>query len=181
MGKNKALLPLPGNPSFTFIEHLSSMLTSLCPEVLIVARDEADAVNYTLKGVHVITDQLPDHGPLMGLYSGLSATRAQRSLLIAVDMPFVQPTLVSFLLSQPPSKALLIPLVNGVPQVLLAIYPRTVLPLIEDRLRQGRHDLRSLLEVTTVQYIEEEQLRKVDPKLRSFVNVNTPEELREVM
>lgn len=181
MGKNKALLPLPGNPSFTFIEHLSSMLTSLCPEVLIVARDEADAVNYTLKGVHVITDQLPDHGPLMGLYSGLSATRAQRSLLIAVDMPFVHPTLVSFLLSQPPSKALLIPLVNGVPQVLLAIYPRTVLPLIEDRLRQGRHDLRSLLEVTTVQYIEEEQLRKVDPKLRSFVNVNTPEELREVM
>src|SRR5690242_7740907 len=166
MGKNKALLPLPGNPSLTFIEHLSSMLTFLCPEVLIVARDEADAVNYTLKGVHVIIDKLPDHGPLMGLYSGLSATRAQRSLLIAVDMPFVQPKLASFLLSQPPSNSLLIPLVNDAPQVLLAIYPRIILPFIEDRLRQGRHDLRSLLRVAPVQYIGEDQLRRVDPELR---------------
>jgi molybdenum cofactor guanylyltransferase len=181
MGKNKALLPLPGNSSLTFIEHLSSMLTSFCPEVLIVARDEADAANYALPGVRVVTDKVSNCGPLMGLYSGLSAMQGQRALVIAVDMPFVQSALISLLLSQPPSDSLLVPLVNNIPQVLLAVYPRTILPLIEDRLQQGRHDLRSLLEVAPVQYIEEAQLRKIDPELRSFVNVNTPKELREIL
>src|SRR5207237_7538355 len=123
-----------------------------------------------------ITDKAPDNGPLMGLYSGLSAIHAQHALVIAVDMPFVQPALISFLLSQSLSDSLLVPLVNNIPQVLLAIYPRTILPLIETRLQQGRHDLRSLLEVAPVHYIEEAQLRKVDPQLRSFVNVNTREE-----
>ena len=181
MGKNKALLPLPGDPSLTFIGYLSSTLSSLCSEVLIVARDEADAVGYTALDARVITDKVPGHGPLMGLYSGLNAIYAQRALVVAVDMPFVQPALVSFLLSQAPSDSLLVPLVNNIPQVLLAVYPRTILPVIESCLQQGRHDLRSLLEVAPVQYIEEEQLRRIDPTLRSFVNVNTPEELGEIM
>jgi molybdopterin-guanine dinucleotide biosynthesis protein A len=63
------------------------------------------------------------------------------------------------------------------PQVLLAVYPRAVLPSIEGRLREGRRDPRSLLEVAPVRYIDEAQLRQVDPELRSFINVNTPGEL----
>ena len=113
----------------------------------------------------------------MGLYSGLSAIHTQRALVVAVDMPFILPALVTFLLSQPQSGSLLVPLVNNVAQVLLALYPHTILPLIEQLLQQGRHDPRSLLEVAPVQYIPEDQLRVLDPDLRSFININTPEEL----
>jgi molybdenum cofactor guanylyltransferase len=177
MGTNKALLPLPGNRHLTFVEHLASTLIPFCTETILVARDSNDAANYTLPGVQVITDKVPDHGPLMGLYTGLSAIQAQRALVVAVDMPFIQPTLISFILSQPSTDSLLVPLVNNVPQVLLAVYPRTILPLIDDRIQQGRRDPRSLLEMAAVQYIEEAQLRLFDPELRSFVNVNTPGEL----
>jgi molybdopterin-guanine dinucleotide biosynthesis protein A len=176
MGRDKALLGLPGNSSLTFVGHLSSIFTSLCPEVLVVARNEADAADYMLPGVRVVIDKVPDCGPLMGLYSGLSVIYAQRALVVAVDMPFVQPALVSFMLSQPPMDSLFVPLVDDVPQVLLALYPRTILPRIEECLRQGRRDLRCLLEVSPVRYIAEAQLRGIDPGLRSFVNVNTPEE-----
>ena len=113
----------------------------------------------------------------MGLYSGLSVIHAQRALVVAVDMPFIRPSLVAFLLSQPQSDSLLVPLVNNIPQVLLALYPRATLPLIERLLQQGRHDPRSLLNVAPVQYIEETRLRSVDPDLRSFININTPQEL----
>ena len=181
MGKDKALLPFPGKEHTTFVERLATMLTELCDEVLLVARDPTSATLYTLPAVWVVTDKVPDYGPLMGLYSGLSAMQAERALVVAVDMPFLQPELVSFLLSQPFPGALLVPVVNAVPQVLLAVYPRTVLPLIEERIRQGRRDPRSLLADANVHYIEEAQLRLVDPELRSFVNVNTPEELRGVM
>lgn len=178
MGQNKALLPHPGNRSITFVEHLVSILATLCREVLIVAQNEADTSGYTLPGVRVMFDQVPDHGPLMGLYSGLKVMTAQRALVVAVDMPFVQPALLAFLLAQPLSEAMVVPLVNEVPQVLLALYPRSIVPFIEERLRAGRRDPRSLLEVAPVQYIQEEQLRQVDPHLRSFINVNTPEELQ---
>ena len=177
MGNNKALLPFPGKEHLTFVEQLVSTLTPLCSETILVARDAADAANYVLPGVHAVTDKMPDQGPLMGLYSGLSAIYTQRALVVAVDMPFILPALVTFLLSQPQSDSLLVPLVNNVPQVLLALYPRTILPLIEQLLQQGRHDPRSLLDVALVQYIEETQLRSVDPNLRSFININTPEEL----
>lgn len=181
MGTNKALLPFPSTQHSTFVEHLACILTPMCAETILVARDTDDAAKYLLPSVRVVTDRVPDHGPLMGLYSGLKAMQAQRALVVAVDMPFVQPALISFLLSQPFSDSLLVPVVNGVPQVLLAVYPRTVLPLIEVCLQQGRRDPRSLLEVAAVQYIEEAQLRLVDPQLRSFVNVNTPEELDSLL
>ncbi|MFL5690628.1 MAG: molybdenum cofactor guanylyltransferase [Ktedonobacteraceae bacterium] len=181
MGTEKALLPLPGNKQLTFVEYLASLLAEQCCEVLLVARDEAQAARYgKVAGVRILVDKIPDRGPLMGLYSGLSAMDAavsSHALVMAVDMPLVQPALVAFLLAQPRSDALMVPVVNGVPQVLCAIYPHSVLPLVEQRLQEGRRDPRSLLEVAPVSYIEEAQLREVDPQLRSFVNVNTPEEL----
>jgi molybdenum cofactor guanylyltransferase len=182
MGKNKALLPLPGNQAITFIEHLASLLVDCCVETLIVARDQGHAPGYALPDVRVIFDKTPGIGPLMGLYSGLSAINTERALVVAVDLPFVQPALLTFLLSQPlTADTLLVPLVHDVPQVMLALYPRSVVLLVKEQLQRGRRDLRCLLEVAPVQFVEEAQLREVDPQLRSFVNVNTPEELRELV
>ena len=181
MGRNKALLPLPANQAITFIEYLVSLLKEFCSETLIVARDQAHASDYAFPGVRVTFDETPDIGPLMGLYSGLSAINTARALVVAVDLPCIQPALLSFLLSQPLSTdSLLVPLVHNVPQVLLAIYPRSVLPVIKEQLLQVRRDLRCLLDVAPVQFVEEAQLRQIDPRLRSFMNVNTPEELREL-
>ncbi len=182
MGRDKALLLLPGNQAVTFLEHLASLLIASCAETLVVARDQARASGYELPGVSITFDKAPGQGPLMGLYSGLSAIHSQLALVVAVDMPFVQPAVLSFLLSQPLAPhTLLVPVVHNVPQVLLAMYPRSVLPLIEEQLQQGRRDLRCLLEVAPVRYIEEAQLRQVDPQLRSFINVNTPGELQGIL
>ncbi len=177
MGKDKALLRRPGAEGITFVEYLATLLTALSSEVLLVTRDASHAASYTLPGVQTVIDKVPDIGPLMGLYSGLSAIHSSHALVVAVDMPFVQPDVAAFLLSQPLHEAVLVPVVENVPQVLLALYPRTLLPAIEERLRAGRRDLRGLLEVTPVHYIAEAQLRELDPQLRSFVNLNTPQDL----
>ncbi len=182
MGKNKALLSLPGNQAVTFVEYLASLLVKCCSETLIVVRDKPYVKSYAFPGVRVAYDKTPGIGPLMGLYSGLSAITKERALVVAVDLPCIQPALLSFLLSQPLSTdSLLVPLVQNVPQVLLAIYPRSVIPVIGDQLQQGRRDLRCLLEVAPVQFVEEAQLRQIDPQLRSFVNINTPEELQQML
>lgn len=183
MGRDKAFLSLPGDEQrtsqYTFVEQLGTLLNSFCQEVLFVAREPAQCAGQKLPAVRVVFDEMPDHGPLMGLYSGLRAICTSHALVIAVDMPFVQPALLSFLLDQPLDEAILMPVVAETPQVLLAIYPRTLLPLIEDRMRIGRRDPRSLLDVAPVRYIAEAQLRQIDPQLRSFINLNTPQDLTQ--
>ncbi len=182
MGQNKALLPVPGAEQTTFIAHLVSLLAPLCAEVLLVARDQAAAVDYAaLPGARIVTDQIPGGGPLLALYSGLCETHTSHAIMLAVDMPFVQPAMLSYLLSLPRQEAIIVPVVNNVPQVLFAIYPRGILPLIAARLGEGRRDPRSLLDVAPVEYLDEAQLRQVDPTLRSFVGVNTPEEWRDAV
>ncbi|MBV9711891.1 MAG: molybdenum cofactor guanylyltransferase [Ktedonobacteraceae bacterium] len=184
MGRDKALLSIPGREPLTFIAYLTEVLTPFCSEVVLVTRDEDQAVQYTkhlavqkVNLVRIVNDKVPSAGPLMGLYSGLSTLQVSHALVTAVDMPFVQKDMLAFLLSYPLDEALLVPVVDGVPQVLLAIYPRTILPMLAACLHDGRRDLRSLLEVVPVHYIAETQLRNVDSQLRSFVNINTPDDL----
>ena len=198
MGTDKGLLPLPtegkqkDQEQLSFAAQLLATLAPLCRETLLVVRDAVQAAHYAAivdawRGqppVQLVIDREPDIGPLMGLYSGLSAVQATRALVVAIDMPYVQPELAAFLLSQPlskdmPAETLLVPVVDDAPQVLLAVYPRSILPIIETRLREGRRDPRSLLALAPVRYIEEAQLRQVDPALRSFINMNTPEDLRQ--
>ncbi len=182
MGTNKALLPLPGNQAVTFIEYLVSLLKEFCSETVIVARDQDHAREYVAPDVRVTFDETPGIGPLMGLYSGLSVIHTTHALVVAVDLPCVQPALLSFLFSHTlPADTLLVPLVHNVPQVLLALYPRSILPLIKEQLLRGRRDVRCLLQVAPVQFVEESQLLQIDPQLRSFLNINTPEELQRVM
>ena len=186
MGSDKALLPVPGREQVTFVAHLTGLLTTLCSEVVLVTRDEDQATRYRQHlatqeagSVLIVSDKVPAVGPLMGLYSGFNAVHASHALVIAVDMPFVHKDVLAFLLSYPLDEVLLVPMVDDIPQVLLALYPRTILPKIETCLQNGQRDLRSLLKIAPVHYIEEAQVRKVDPQLRSFVNMNMPTDLLE--
>ena len=164
-------------------EYLVSLLEEFCSETLIVARDQAHARGPVFPDVRVTIDETPGIGPLMGLYSGLSAIHTTRALIVAVDLPFVQRALLSFLLSQPlPADSLLVPLMHNIPpSLLLALYPRSILPFVKEQLLLGRRDLRCLLKVAPVHFVEEAQLIQLDPQLRSFMNINTPEQLRHVL
>lgn len=185
MGSNKALLALPGESSLTFVERLTSLLSGVCAEILLVARDEVSAREYAFFSTEarrrLIYDQQPDVGPLMGLYSGLQATSCSHALVLAVDLPYVRPELLTWLHAFPLDEYALIPRVQGIPQVLLARYPRALLPLIAECLRSGRRDPRALLERAPVRFLEEELVRAVDPDLRSFVNINTPEDFQRAL
>lgn len=183
MGSNKALLPLPGGSSFTFVERLAALLSDLCAETLLVARDEPGGKEYAFFAPdarhRLVYDHIPDQGPLMGLYSGLQATTCSHALVLAVDLPFARPELLAWLRAFPLEEEALVPRVQGIPQVLLARYPRALLPIIEACLQEGRRDPRALLQRAPVRFLDEAELRAVDPDLRSFVNINTPEDFQQ--
>jgi len=164
MGRAKALLPVPGKGGLTFVEYLASLLSEMCREMLLVARDALSCQEHLpLLEKHqswrLVADCVPDQGPLMGLWSGLQASRSSHALVLAVDLPLVEPALLAWLCAFPLTDEILVPRVQGIPQVLLARYPRTLLPALEACLREGRRDPRALLDRVPVRFLEEETVR----------------------
>ena len=63
---------------------------------------------------------------------------------------------------------------------LCAVYAKRCLEVIENRLQRGDYRIRRFFDRVRVKHVSEKRLRRVDPDLLSFKNVNTPEDLAEV-
>jgi molybdopterin-guanine dinucleotide biosynthesis protein A len=177
MGTNKALLRLtPGGP--TLIEQVVDRLRPFGPLLLVTNTPDA----YAFLGLPMVPDALPGTGALGGLYSGLAAAEAGANFVVACDMPALQPALLRYMADQPRAYDVLIPRwtepgrAKPVLETLHAIYSRACLPAIRAHLDAGDLRLISFLPDVRVRYLDEPELRAVDPDLGSFRNVNTPEE-----
>lgn len=147
----------------------------VCDDVLIIA-NKADP--YRFLHLPVYPDIHPGYGPLMGLYSGLKVIDTDFAFLVAVDMPFLSPDLLRFLLSLTPDHDVVIPRAHDRLHPLCAVYRReTCLPAIEQAIVCKQRRLIAFHADVRVREVGEQQLRKIDPDLRSLMNVNTPEDL----
>jgi len=73
-----------------------------------------------------------------------------------------------------------VPVVAGHPQPLAAFYTVGALAVIQDLLAgDGKRSLRAALERLNVCYVDESELRAADPGLRSFFDLDTPEDLAQ--
>ena len=92
-------------------------------------------------------------------------------------MPFLSAALLERLRDGAPGATALVPRVAGRPEPLLARYGREVAPIVPEQLARGAYAMVDLLARLTVTWIDEPELRSLDPELRSIVNVNTLEDL----
>jgi molybdenum cofactor guanylyltransferase len=171
-GVNKALLEIGGR---RVIDRLIEAVRPLAADAIVVVNND-DSLD-ALVGTRVVRDVDPGAGALVGLYSGLSAVRTPLAVALACDMPFVSTPLLRALLAQAQEFDAVIPLVGGQPEPLHAVYRQTCLPAIEAALAAGQKRLISFLAAVSVRYVEEDALRTWDPDLRSFLNVNRPDDL----
>ncbi len=172
MGRNKALLELDGQ---MLVARVATALQALTDDILIVANDPEP---YRFLHRPIIPDIQPGRGPLMGLYSGLKAARGDLALLAAVDMPFLSPEFLRYLVSLAPGYDVVIPNAHGRLHPLCAVYRRaSCLPAVEEAIARGQRRLIAFHSQVRVRQVNEETLRRIEPDLRSLMNVNTPEEL----
>ncbi len=176
MGRNKALLPIRGRP---LIAHIVERLRPLADEVIVVTREREP---YLFLGLPIATDRYADVGPLAGLHAALEAAHGDLVALVACDMPFVSAEVFAFLLALARGADVVMPRIGGREEPLHAVYRREVcLPAVEAAIGAGQRRLIAFLPRVRVRYVDEDELRRVDPDLRSFVNVNTPEEWEEAL
>jgi molybdopterin-guanine dinucleotide biosynthesis protein A len=171
-GVNKALLEIGGR---RVIDRLLEAVRPIAIGPIVLVNNDG-SLNH-LAGTRVVGDVDPGAGALVGLYSGLRVVATPLAVALACDMPFVSTPLLRGLLAEAPQWDAVVPLVGGQPEPLHAIYRQTCIPAIEAALGAGQKRLISFFEAVKVRYVEEEALRAWDPDLRSFLNVNRPDDL----
>ncbi|HZP83875.1 MAG TPA: molybdenum cofactor guanylyltransferase [Chthonomonadaceae bacterium] len=172
MGQDKALLPMNG---MTLLEHVVASLLRVATEVVVVA-DVQD--KYVLPCGRVLADTFPGSGPVGGILTGLTALREGRHIVVACDMPLLNVAVLQLLLkAHTPEWDAVVPEINGQPEPLCAVYAHTAAPRLMRFLENGGRAAREALSHLRVKRVGEGVLRRIDPELACFTNVNTPEDL----
>jgi molybdenum cofactor guanylyltransferase len=176
MGQDKALMPFLGQP---LIVRLVERLIDVGDELLVITNHPEE---YAFLGLPLFGDLLPGSGPLGGLYTALHVARQPLVAVVACDMPFLSPALLTAqreLLEREGVDAV-IPRSPEELQPMHGIYRReTCLPVVKTALDAGERKMIAWFSSANVRIMSEEEISVYDPGFRSFTNVNSPEEFRQ--
>lgn len=174
MGVNKALLPF-GNT--TVLEFIITRLRQVCAEVILVTTPQQPYAHLAVKKVF---DVIEGKLSLGGVYSGLLQSPAEVNFVCGCDMPFIAPELVRYLMMQLADYDAVVPQLEGFFEPLCAVYRKTCLPFIAAQLQTPELRLTSWFARARIRVVSQQELRASDPELRSFINMNTPEDYARV-
>jgi molybdopterin-guanine dinucleotide biosynthesis protein A len=135
---------------------------------------------YCYLGLPMVGDIIPVRGPMTGILSALSLPDVSEVFVTACDMPDINGILVKYIADKWQSRYdAVIPFFNNEPQPLLGVYAKGVAQRMEEALHYGKRSLKGFLRDSNVLYIQEADVRKIDPAGRSFVNINTMQDFQK--
>jgi molybdopterin-guanine dinucleotide biosynthesis protein A len=170
-GEPKALLEVGGR---RIIDRVLDVLRAVTDDVVMVT-NTPDL--YASLGVRMVSDALPGHGSLGGIYSGLLAARGDAAFTVACDMPFLLPAVARLVVDRAHEADVVIPEIGTQLETLHASYGPGCLPHMEARLRAGELKIAGFFgDVRVVRISTAEVARLRDPAV-AIMNVNTPEDL----
>ncbi len=180
-GSEKALAEFQGKPLISYMLDIAQKISST---ILVVVSDEEqeESLKPLVPTRQIVTD--PEGEPKCALTGALSAfehTETSHTLLLPVDAPLVEPALLKMLIRLSPGHGAVVPSwPSGFIEPLHSVY------LAEhayiqglDVMENGLHKMSALLDrIQNVLFVSTETLNQFDPELNSFMNFNTPQELK---
>ncbi|MDW5549925.1 molybdenum cofactor guanylyltransferase [Methanosarcina sp.] len=183
----KALLEFEGK---TILERLLESLFRVVDEVIISFRDKSQEENFRpviekfpAREIRFCFDTLEDAGPLEGIRAGLLESRGEYSFVCAGDMPFVDSRVVDLLFEKASGYDAALPKwEDGKFEPLHAVYSKKMIPEIEKAFEKGKRSvLTPVFEMKDVFFVEVSEIRGIEPELRSFANINTTEDIENII
>ena len=177
-GGPKALVEIAGRP---LIAHVAHAMASLAEETIVsVDGPEREAqIRPVLPGVAFAHDVRHDRGPIEGFHGGFQAARGDIVLVAPCDAPLLRASLYRLLLEVIGDHDAAVPKLD-VPDPVRAVYRRDrVMEVLETS--STVRSPSALVDRLKSVYVPTERLRGIDPDLSSFVDVNTPIDLDEVL
>jgi molybdenum cofactor guanylyltransferase len=174
MGENKAFLAVNGE---LLIDRTVRLFRAVFEEVIVVTTSPLD---YLDQEAAIVTDILPEKGALGGIYSGLFYAREEYAFIAACDMPFLNRAFLEYMISRTTGYDIIVPATPEGFQPLHAVYSRRCLPVIRGLIERDRLKITGFYPGHRLLTISPEIIRSFDPEGRMFINVNTPEDLRNL-
>lgn len=172
MGKNKAFIEIEGVP---IIQSIHNLFKTIFSEILIVTNEVELFQDFEAK-IH--RDLIPDQGALGGLYTAIYYSSFPHAFCVACDMPFLKGSVIRYLIEKIGDYDVVVPKTKDGLQPLHAIYSKNCLDPIRKIMEQKQFKIIDFYPMVKVNIVEENEFRSLDLARESFLNVNTPEELR---
>ena len=186
-GRDKTLLEINGS---LMIERVIERALRAVDEIVIAARDpkQKESLAEVLRvrdGVEVtiVCDSIAGYGPVAGILAGMLASKSEYSVCLACDLPHINSDAIDALFEYATGHDAAIPQHrNGMLETLYAVYGRPMMTACRDAIQKKEHTIRSAISAMDgVLFVPTESLRRFDPDLRMFLNVNYPEDLGMVV
>jgi molybdopterin-guanine dinucleotide biosynthesis protein A len=175
MGRDKALLVPPDGDPRPLARRVLDALLSVADNAVLAGRPLAGF------DVPAVSDHNVGAGPLAGVAAALAAVGTPLAVVAACDMPSLQPALLRLLLrraqDEPDALCVVCMGPRGM-EPLLAVWRPAAAPLLDAALGRGVRALRDAVAAVPHVLVAPEHWRAADPTGLSFVNWNTPADLR---
>jgi len=173
IGGDKAGIAFNGT---TLLQQSIASLACLSDDLICVARSDQQL---TAPGCSLAYDPPGAVGVLPAMLAGLESARYPWSLVVACDMPFIKVELIRYMLRQARNCDIVVPVLPVGMEPLHALYHRRVLPLLRNAIANGTRRVISFYSNARVYRVQEDEIRRFDPQLLSFFNINTLEDLTQ--
>ena len=188
LGRDKASEVLAGK---SLLQHALDACDGLASRfVIVVAQHQRLPDLSTDTPVQIVEDAYPETGPLGAIYTGLITLRdtppataaltdesSDIALVVACDMPLLQPALLRELLRLASDRDAAVPIREGQPEPLCAVYSTACIESARLLLERGAYKVAGILDVIGARMVPESDWRHFDPDGLSFLNVNREEDL----
>jgi molybdopterin-guanine dinucleotide biosynthesis protein A len=167
MGTDKVLMKLEGE---VLLKRAIKLCQTVCASILISSNNP----NHSKYGFEIIADEMPDCGPIGGIYSCLRESQTEWNFILSVDSPFVKPEFVSYLVSEIKKSDAVVPIHSKGKEPLIAMYHKNSLQMTQDMLEMGNFKMQNLLNTINTKFVDSQHWVKKYPDL--FRNLNRPED-----
>jgi len=173
MGTDKAFVLFDGRP---MIEVVRAAVAGLGDELILITNKPEQ---YAHLGLPMFGDLYPETGPLGGIYTALHAASHPHVLVVACDMPWLNRPLLEYMVGLRQTADVVVPRWDKFPEPLHAVYSKACLEPIREKLEADMLKITAFYGRVSVRFVDRGEIERFDPDGRSFVNVNTPDDLAE--
>ena len=175
LGRDKAVEVVGGQ---YLITRVIDRMREVCSDVLVVVSNVSRYPERTIPtDVETVLDKYPGKGCLGGIYSGLTSSKMEFGLVVACDMPFLNLTLLKKIIDMGITSDICVPVLSNRPEPTHAMYSRNCLPYMKNQLDTDDLKITNFFSKVTVNYIDEDVVKTIDPDLLSFFNINYQSDL----
>ncbi|MGD8539564.1 MAG: molybdenum cofactor guanylyltransferase [Candidatus Aminicenantes bacterium] len=162
----------------SLLQRVINIVNSVSSDIFIVnANGQSFPHLRESKKLRIVTDIYPDGGALGGLYTGLVASNSFYNLVVASDMPFLNYSLLRYMIHIAEGYDAVVPRLGDRLEPLHAVYTKRCLIPMERKLERGDLKIQKIYPLIRVRYLEAREIKRFDPEYLSLFNVNTETDL----